>query len=83
MTYLLDGAYFTLFFFFSLLCFLFLSVGDFKKPFEIIVELKGVMQDASVIKINKAQPKLRMLHCLSVSGNQQHIGLFLTFLKWM
>ncbi|XP_075869619.1 transmembrane protein 181 isoform X1 [Nelusetta ayraudi] len=41
------------------------NMGDFKQPFEISVEMKGVMQDASVVQINKAQPKSRMLHCAS------------------
>lgn len=61
--------------FYSELCLLCLPEGDFNEPFEIIVELKGVMQDASVTKINKVQPKSRMLHCGSVSVNQQYIRL--------
>lgn len=70
------GVFFFVFFS-SVLCFLlFLSVGDFKQQFEISVELKGVMQDASVIQINKAQPKSRMLHCASVSVKPQHGRLF-------
>lgn len=40
-----------------------LAVRDFKQPFEINVELKGVMQDASVMHINNARVKSRMLHC--------------------
>lgn len=59
---------------------LLLSVGDFKQPFEISVELKGVMQDASVIQINKAQPKSRMLHCASVSVKPQDGHPFLFFI---
>ncbi|XP_023146334.1 transmembrane protein 181 isoform X1 [Amphiprion ocellaris] len=38
------------------------NMGDFQQPFEISVELKGVMQDASVTHINKVQ-KSRTLHC--------------------
>ncbi|KAK1888899.1 Transmembrane protein 181 [Dissostichus eleginoides] len=39
------------------------NMGDFQQPFEINVELKGVMQDASVIHINTAHQKSRTLHC--------------------
>ncbi|XP_049913636.1 transmembrane protein 181 isoform X3 [Epinephelus moara] len=39
------------------------NMGDFQQPFEISVELKGVMQDASVMHINKVQQKPRTLHC--------------------
>uniref|UniRef100_H2MIQ7 Transmembrane protein 181 n=1 Tax=Oryzias latipes TaxID=8090 RepID=H2MIQ7_ORYLA len=35
----------------------------FQQPFEINVELKGVMQDASVMHINPVHQKPRMLHC--------------------
>lgn len=38
------------------------NMEDFLQPFEISVELKGVMQDASVMHINKVQ-KSRTLHC--------------------
>lgn len=53
------------------------SVGDFQQPFEINVELKGVMQDASVMQINKVHQKSRMLHCAAVSAIQQpsHLSL--------
>lgn len=51
-----------------LLC---VSVGDFQQPFEINIELKGVMQDASVMHINKALPKSRMLHCGAVRSKSQ------------
>lgn len=78
------GVVFLFIFFSSVLCFLlFLSVGDFKQPFEISVEMKGVMQDASVVQINKAQPKSRMLHCASVSVkpqfNEYHHSFFFSF----
>ncbi|XP_061562978.1 transmembrane protein 181 isoform X1 [Cololabis saira] len=39
------------------------NMGDFQQPFEINVELKGVMQDASVKHINTVQQKPRKLHC--------------------
>uniref|UniRef100_A0A1A8QUC0 Transmembrane protein 181 n=1 Tax=Nothobranchius rachovii TaxID=451742 RepID=A0A1A8QUC0_9TELE len=39
------------------------NMGDFKQPFEINVELKGVMQDASVMHIKTVQQKSRTLHC--------------------
>ena len=44
-----------------------MSVGDFQQPFEINVELKGVMQDASVMHINTVHQKSRTLHCGAVS----------------
>lgn len=49
------------------------SVGDFQQPFEINVELKGVMQDASVMHINKVHQKSRTLHCGDVSVNQKNL----------
>lgn len=39
------------------------NMEDFQQPFEINVELKGVMQDASVMHINQVQKKSRTLHC--------------------
>uniref|UniRef100_A0A8C9Y0B7 Transmembrane protein 181 n=1 Tax=Sander lucioperca TaxID=283035 RepID=A0A8C9Y0B7_SANLU len=36
---------------------------NFQQPFEINVELKGVMQDASVMHINNIHQKSRTLHC--------------------
>uniref|UniRef100_A0A8C9XVQ8 Transmembrane protein 181 n=1 Tax=Sander lucioperca TaxID=283035 RepID=A0A8C9XVQ8_SANLU len=42
---------------------LWLTLGDFQQPFEINVELKGVMQDASVMHINNIHQKSRTLHC--------------------
>ncbi|XP_028809362.1 transmembrane protein 181 isoform X1 [Denticeps clupeoides] len=40
------------------------NVADFKRPFEIIVELEGVMQDASITHISDNEhQKSRMLHC--------------------
>uniref|UniRef100_A0A1A7Z4H2 Transmembrane protein 181 n=1 Tax=Iconisemion striatum TaxID=60296 RepID=A0A1A7Z4H2_9TELE len=39
------------------------NMGDFKQPFEINIELKGVMQDASVMHIKTVQQKSRTLHC--------------------
>uniref|UniRef100_A0A665WZB8 Transmembrane protein 181 n=1 Tax=Echeneis naucrates TaxID=173247 RepID=A0A665WZB8_ECHNA len=39
------------------------NVGDFQQPFEINVDFKGVMQDASVAHINKVHQKSRTLHC--------------------
>ena len=40
------------------------SVGDFQQPFEINVELKGVMQDASVLHINNVHQidKTKFIH---------------------
>ncbi|XP_008310912.1 transmembrane protein 181 isoform X2 [Cynoglossus semilaevis] len=38
------------------------NMGDFLQPFEIIVDLKGVMQEASMMYINVYQ-KSRKLHC--------------------
>lgn len=43
------------------------SVGDFQQPFEIDVELKGVLPDASVTHVNSVRSKLRTLHCGTVS----------------
>ena len=43
------------------------SVVDFQQHFEINVELKGVMQDASVMHIsNNVHQKPRTLHCGAV-----------------
>uniref|UniRef100_A0A671V6T8 Transmembrane protein 181 n=1 Tax=Sparus aurata TaxID=8175 RepID=A0A671V6T8_SPAAU len=42
---------------------LWLTLGDFQQPFDINVELKGVMQDASVMQINQGHKRSRMLHC--------------------
>lgn len=53
------------------------SVGDFQQPFEINVQLKGVMQDASVMRINNARQKSRTLHCGSVSVNQKSAAQFI------
>lgn len=39
------------------------SMKDFNQDFEIFVELKGVMTDASVMHINNVQQKSRTLHC--------------------
>ncbi|KAM4713294.1 transmembrane protein 181 isoform 2-T2 [Anableps anableps] len=39
------------------------NMRDFKQPFEINVDLKGVMQDASVMHIKNVQQKSRTLHC--------------------
>ncbi|XP_030261716.1 transmembrane protein 181 isoform X2 [Sparus aurata] len=39
------------------------NMGDFQQPFDINVELKGVMQDASVMQINQGHKRSRMLHC--------------------
>ncbi|XP_076011190.1 transmembrane protein 181 [Genypterus blacodes] len=40
------------------------NVGGFQQPFEINVELKGVMQDTSIMQIrNDVHQKSRMLHC--------------------
>lgn len=43
-------------------------VGDFLQPFEIIVDLKGVMQEASMMYINVYQ-KSRKLHCGAVRAH--------------
>lgn len=56
---------------FLLLC---VSVGDFQQPFDINVELKGVMQDASVMQINQGHKRSRMLHCGAVSVNQPYFS---------
>ena len=63
---------------FLLLC---ASVGDFQQPFDINVELKGVMQDASVMQINQGHKRSRMLHCGAVSVNQPSFlsGCMLSF----
>ncbi|XP_061609682.1 transmembrane protein 181 isoform X3 [Phyllopteryx taeniolatus] len=39
------------------------TVGDFQQPFDINVELNGVMQDASMTHINSVRSKSRTLHC--------------------
>lgn len=39
------------------------NMGDFDRPFEMTVELKGVVQDASVKHINNVLKKSRTLHC--------------------
>lgn len=39
------------------------NLGDFQQPFSISVELKGVLQDASMTRINGVQHKPRILHC--------------------
>ncbi|XP_051908000.1 transmembrane protein 181 isoform X2 [Hippocampus zosterae] len=39
------------------------NVGDFQQPFEIDVELKGVLPDASVTHVNSVRSKSRTLHC--------------------
>uniref|UniRef100_A0A3B3V017 Transmembrane protein 181 n=1 Tax=Poecilia latipinna TaxID=48699 RepID=A0A3B3V017_9TELE len=39
------------------------ELKDFKQNFEINVDLKGTMQDASVTHIKSVQQKSRMLHC--------------------
>ncbi|XP_038137578.1 transmembrane protein 181 isoform X1 [Cyprinodon tularosa] len=39
------------------------NMKDFKQPFEINVDLKGVRQDASVIRIKTVERKMRTLHC--------------------
>lgn len=43
-------------------------VGDFLQPFEIIVDLKGVLQEASMMYINVYQ-KSRKLHCGAVRAH--------------
>ncbi|CAI5683855.1 transmembrane protein 181 isoform X2 [Oreochromis niloticus] len=53
------------------------KMRDFKQPFEINVELKGVMQDASVMHINNARVKSRMLHCAAANCDEiivLHLG---------
>lgn len=45
-----------------------LSVRDFQQSFEINVELKGVVHDATEVQINnKMHQKSRKLHCATVS----------------
>lgn len=60
-----------------------MPVGDFQQPFEIFVELKGVMSDASVTHINKVHQKSRTLHCGAVSVSQQQSCFFLFFVCWI
>lgn len=44
------------------------SVGDFRRDFGMNVELQGVMQDASVMRISdNVHNKTRSLHCTAVS----------------
>ncbi|CAL9692479.1 unnamed protein product [Knipowitschia caucasica] len=57
------------------------NVVDFKQSFEINVELKGVMQDASVMHINNVHQKSRMLHC-STFKCDEIIVLHLGFLNY-
>ncbi|KAM9339455.1 transmembrane protein 181 isoform 3-T3 [Symphorus nematophorus] len=58
------------------------NMGDFQQPFEINVELKGVMQDASVMHINEVQKKPRTLHCGAVSKCDEIIVLHLAYLNY-
>lgn len=55
------------------------SDGDIHQPFEINVELKGVIHDASVMRINNAPPKSRTLQCgtggVSVNHQLAHLTL--------
>ncbi|KAJ0060956.1 hypothetical protein NL108_001818 [Boleophthalmus pectinirostris] len=57
------------------------TVVDFKQSFEINVELKGVMQDASVMHINNVHQKSRMLHCSTIKCDEI-IVLHLGFLNY-
>uniref|UniRef100_A0A8C3A108 Transmembrane protein 181 n=1 Tax=Cyclopterus lumpus TaxID=8103 RepID=A0A8C3A108_CYCLU len=58
------------------------NMGDFQQPFEINVELKGVMQDASVMHINNVHQKSRTLHCGAVSQCDEIIVLHLGYLNY-
>lgn len=45
------------------------AVGDFRRDFGMNVELQGVMQDASVMRISdNVHNKTRSLHCTAVSS---------------
>uniref|UniRef100_A0A8C9XZ12 Transmembrane protein 181 n=1 Tax=Sander lucioperca TaxID=283035 RepID=A0A8C9XZ12_SANLU len=56
--------------------------NNFQQPFEINVELKGVMQDASVMHINNIHQKSRTLHCGAVSKCDEIIVLHLGYLNY-
>uniref|UniRef100_A0A3Q4HRG3 Transmembrane protein 181 n=1 Tax=Neolamprologus brichardi TaxID=32507 RepID=A0A3Q4HRG3_NEOBR len=56
--------------------------NSFKQPFEINVELKGVMQDASVMHINNGRIKSRMLHCAAAQNCDEIIVLHLGYLNY-
>ncbi|XP_034017866.1 transmembrane protein 181 isoform X2 [Thalassophryne amazonica] len=43
------------------------SVAGFQQQFEMSVDLKGVLQDASIRKTDNVHKKSRMLHCQAVS----------------
>lgn len=43
------------------------SVEGFQQPFEINVELEGVVHDATEVQINQIRQKSRKLHCVTVS----------------
>uniref|UniRef100_A0A3Q3IGZ6 Transmembrane protein 181 n=1 Tax=Monopterus albus TaxID=43700 RepID=A0A3Q3IGZ6_MONAL len=58
------------------------NMRDFQQPFEINVELKGVMQDASVIHISNVHQKSRKLHCGAVSKCDEIIVLHLGYLNY-
>lgn len=53
------------------------NVEDFQQNFEINVELKGVMQDASVMHIHNVHQKSRKLHCSTMKCDEiivLHLG---------
>uniref|UniRef100_A0A8C6UEU0 Transmembrane protein 181 n=1 Tax=Neogobius melanostomus TaxID=47308 RepID=A0A8C6UEU0_9GOBI len=53
------------------------SMVDFQQNFEINVELKGVMQDASVMHIHNVPSKSRKLHCSTIKCDEiivLHLG---------
>ncbi|XP_029984586.1 transmembrane protein 181 isoform X2 [Sphaeramia orbicularis] len=58
------------------------NVVDFKQNFTISVELKGVMQDASVMPINNVPQKSRTLHCGTVRKCDEIIVLHLGYLNY-
>uniref|UniRef100_A0A3Q1ILG6 Uncharacterized protein n=1 Tax=Anabas testudineus TaxID=64144 RepID=A0A3Q1ILG6_ANATE len=58
------------------------NMEEFHRHFEINVELKGVMQDASVMRINNPHQKSRTLHCGAVSKCDEIIVLHLGYLNY-
>ncbi|KAG7460838.1 hypothetical protein MATL_G00203150 [Megalops atlanticus] len=57
--------------------------ADFHQPFEINVELKGVMQDTSVMHVNNnVHQKSRTLHCSAASKCDEIIVVHLGYLNY-
>uniref|UniRef100_H3C6I9 Transmembrane protein 181 n=1 Tax=Tetraodon nigroviridis TaxID=99883 RepID=H3C6I9_TETNG len=57
------------------------NIRDFQQPFEINVELKGVVHDATEVPINKMHQKLRKLDC-SPTKCEEIIVLHLGYLNY-